>query len=82
MFIPTKENNMNTNMLKLGKSNIDKYSQAELIKGSRGIAIFVEQTVHYSLTTPPSKQTFFASKALSHEQAIELRDYLISSYPL
>lgn len=69
-------------MLKLGQSNIDKDSEVKLVKGTRGLAIFVEQTLYYSFTTPPTEQTFSANKALSHEQAIELRDYLISNYPL
>lgn len=70
------------NMLKLGESNIDKDSGVKLVKGTRGLAIFVEQTLHYSFTSPPTEQKLFANKALSHEQAIKLRDYLISEYPL
>lgn len=70
------------NMLKLGESNIDKDSEVKLVKGTRGLAIFVEQTLHYTFTSPPTEQTFSANKALSHEQAIELRDYLINNYPL
>lgn len=70
------------NILKLGESNIDKDSELKVAKGTRGLGIFVEQTLHYTFTSPPTEQTFFANKALSHEQAIELRDYLISNYPL
>lgn len=69
-------------ILTLGESNIDKDSEVKLVKGTRGLGIFVEQTLHYSFTSPPTEQTFSANKALSHEQAIELRDYLISNYPL
>ena len=69
------------NILRLGESNIDKDSNVKLVKGARSLAVFVKQTLHYSFTSPPTKQTFFANKALSHEQAIELRDYLINNYP-
>lgn len=69
-------------ILKLGQSNIDKESELKVAKGTRGLGIFVEQTLHYTFTSPPIEQTFSANKALSHEQAIELRDYLISNYPL
>ena len=69
-------------MLKLGESDIDKDSEVKIVKGTRGLGIFVEQTLHYTFTSPPTEQTFSANKALSHEQAIELRDYLISNYPL
>ena len=68
--------------LKLGESDIDKDSEVKLLKGTRSLAIFIEQTLHYSFTSPPTEQTFSANKALSHEQAIELRDYLINNYPL
>ena len=68
--------------LRLGENNIDKDSEVKLVKGTRGLAIFVEQTLHYTFTSPPTEQTLSANKALSHEQAIELRDYLINSYPL
>ena len=57
------------NMIKLGENGIGKDSEVKLIKFTRGLAIFTEQT-------------FFAKKVLSHEQAIELRDYLINNYPL
>lgn len=70
------------NILKLGESGIDKDSEVKLLKGTRGLAIFVEQTLYYSFTSPPTEQTLFANKTLSHEQAIELRDYLINNYPL
>lgn len=79
-YLLNKESNVD--MLKLGESNIDKYSEVELLKGTRGLALFVKQTLHYTLTSPPTEQTFSASKALSHEQAIEMRDFLISKYPL
>lgn len=69
-------------ILTLGESNIDRDSEVKLVKGTRGLGIFVEQTLHYTFTSPPTEQTFSANKALSHEQAIELRDYLISNYPL
>lgn len=69
-------------ILKLGESDIDKDSELKVVKGTRGLGIFVEQTLHYSFTSPPTEQTLFANKALSHEQAIELRDYLINNYPL
>lgn len=69
-------------ILELGENNIDKNSEVKLIKGTRGLGLFVEQTLQYSFTSPPTEQTLFAGKALSHEQAIELRDYLISNYPL
>lgn len=69
-------------ILKLGQSNIDKDSEIKVAKGARGLGLFVEQTLHYTSTSPPTEQTFSANKALSHEQAIELRDYLISNYPL
>ena len=68
--------------LRLGENNIDKDSEVKLVKGTRGLAIFVKQTLHYTFTSPPTEQTLSANKALSHEQAIELRDYLINSYPL
>lgn len=68
--------------LRLGENNIDKDSEVKLVKGTRGLAIFVEQTLHYTSTSPPTEQTLSANKALSHEQAIELRDYLINNYPL
>lgn len=70
------------NILKLGESNIDKDSEVKIVKGTRGLGLFVEQTLHYTFTSPPTEQTLFANKALSHEQAIELRDYLIINYPL
>lgn len=60
----------------------NKDSEVKLVKGERGLAVFVEQTLHYTFTLPPTEQTLSANKALSHEQAIELRDYLISNYPL
>ena len=69
------------NILRLGESNIDKDSNVKLVKGARSLAVFVKQTLHCPFTSPPTKQTFFANKALSHEQAIELRDYLINNYP-
>lgn len=68
--------------LKLGSNSIDRDSKISVLKGSRGLGIFVEQTLHYSLTSPPTEQTFSANKALSHEQAKELRDFLILHYPL
>ena len=68
--------------LRLGENNIDKDSEVKFVKGTRGLAIFVEQTLHYTFTSPPTEQTLSANKALSHEQAIELRDYLINNYPL
>ena len=69
------------NILRLGESNIDKDSNVKLVKGARSLAVFVKQTLDYPFTSPPTKRTFFANKALSHEQAIELRDYLINNYP-
>ena len=69
-------------ILTLGESNIDKDSEIKLVKGTRGLGLFVEQTLHYTFTSPPTEQTLSANKALSHEQAIELRDYLINNYPL
>lgn len=68
--------------LKLGISSIDKDSELSVVKGTRGLAMFTEQTLHYSMTNPPTEQTLFASKALDHEQALELRDFLILHYPL
>lgn len=38
-------------MLTLGESNIDKDSEVKLAKGTRGLGIFVEQTLHFHLTT-------------------------------
>ena len=69
-------------ILKLGESDIDKDSELKVAKGTRGLGVFVEQTLHYTFTSPPTEQTLFACKALSHEQVIELRNYLISNYPL
>lgn len=37
-------------MLKLGESNIDKDSEVKLVKGTRGLGIFVEQTLYYTFT--------------------------------
>lgn len=68
-------------MLKLGESSIDKDSEVKIVKGERGLGLFVEQTLHHTFTSP-TEQTFSANKSLSHEQAIELRDYLITNYPL
>lgn len=68
--------------LKLGSNSIDQDSELSVIKGSRGVAMYTEQTLHYSMTNPPTEQTCFAAKALDHEQAIELRDFLILHYPL
>lgn len=69
-------------ILTLGEINIDKDGEVKIVKGTRGLTISVEQTLHYSFTSPPTEQTFSANKALSHGQAIELRDYLINNYPL
>lgn len=68
--------------LKLGSSQIDQDSELLAVKGTRGLGIFVEQTLHYTRNKPPTEQTFFAGKALDHEQVIDLRDFLILHYPL
>lgn len=71
---------MRTEYLELGDNEFETKCKVKFLKGGRGFGVFVNQTVQYSQLDGPSEHQ--AIKLLSHEQAEELRDFLIMSYPL
>ena len=64
-------------MINFNKKTIDTATMS-VVKGGRGVAIFVKQMVIY----PTKQELLHANKVLNHEEAIELRDFLIEEYPL
>lgn len=64
-------------MINFNKKTIDTATMS-VIKGGRGVVIFVKQMVTY----PTKQELLHANKVLNHEEAIELRDFLIEKYPL
>ena len=67
-------------MLELGDNELETGNKVKFLKGSRGLGIFVNQTIQYSKNVEP--QDFQANKILSHAQAEELRDFLNEKYPV
>lgn len=70
---------MTDNFLELGDNHLESKSTAKFLKGSAGLGIFVNQIVQYSNSSIPEEHQ--AIKIISHEQAIELRDFLNEVYP-
>lgn len=73
--------NTHSELLELGKNDIDSEGTLKLLKGTRGLALFTEQRVKYNYSNKDG-EVLFANKVLTHQQAVELRDYLNTNYPL
>lgn len=63
------------------EKNVLDTAKMKVLKGSRGVGFFVEQREIMSHDST-EETLLFANKVLTHEEAIELRDYLIGQYPL
>lgn len=70
--------NFFTRDIKFEPSNLDT-AEIKLIKGSRGLAMFVKQKVFYS---SKESEILYANKVLDLDEAVRLRDFLIANYPL
>lgn len=70
--------NFFTKDIKFEPSNLDT-AEIQLIKGSRGLAMFVKQKVLYSSR---ESEILYANKVLDPDEAVRLRDFLIANYPL
>lgn len=70
--------NFFTRDIKFEPSNLDT-AEIKLIKGSRGLAMFVKQKVFYSSR---ESEILYANKVLDPDEAVRLRDFLIANYPL
>ena len=67
-------------MLELKGNEFESKGDLKLLKGSRGFGVFVRQYILFG--TDIEETEYQATKLLSHEQAKEMRDYLIEQYPL
>lgn len=67
-------------MLELQGNEFESKGNLKLLKGSRGLGVFVRQYILYGSDTEETE--VLATKLLSHEQAKQMRDYLIEKYPL
>ena len=54
-------------------------AELHILKGSRGLAMFVKQKVFYSSR---ESEILYANKVLDLDEAVRLRDFLIANYPL
>lgn len=68
-------------IIDLGKNPIDSEGHLRVLKGGRGVALFCEQRIK-SQNPNKDNEVLFANKVLSHEQALDLRDFLVRHYPL
>ena len=65
-------------MIELNGNDLDENSTMKVLKGGRGVGLFVKQKVNFST----GSEDWCANKVMSHKQAKELRDFLINHYPL
>lgn len=65
-------------MIDINSNYLDKKTTVKVLKGSCGVGLFVKQIVNFS----SGEERWCANKVMTHEQAKELRDFLINHYPL
>lgn len=75
------EDILKNELLLLGENEVDSEGSIKVLKGERGVAIFCEQRIRIGCFNKDD-EVLFSNKVLTHEQAVDLRDFLINHYPL